>query len=337
MSELRKDPIVDRWVLIAESRSQRPGAFLDKSTASPACTGPLKAAGGCPFCAGNEPRTPPAVYEQPDREGSWRVRIVPNQYPAVSVAATGIRGQANCVPAVGLHEVVIESPVHAKSWAQLSLEQVTCVLRAWRDRLAEHRQDGRWRLAFLFKNVGRESGASLDHVHSQILALPREPELIHRELQGAATLYRRHGRCAFCRLIEDERQAALRVVLEVPSFQATTAYAGRQPYETWVLPTEHQAAYDELADAQLAPLASVLTRILEALRRILPINAYNVVLNTAPFDTEWADRYHWHFEIIPRISGLAGFELGSGEFINPISPERAAREIKRNLAPSGII
>lgn len=339
MSELRKDPIIDRWVIIAESRSERPGAFLNAEAGKQAISQPLGAVADCPFCAGNESETPPAVYQQYDNQGRWTVRIVPNKYPAVSTtslfASDGGNGEANYQPARGIHEVVVESCQHATSWAQLSTEQIERVLRAWRDRLAEYRRDGRWRVALLFKNVGREAGASVEHVHSQILALSRLPELIGRELHGAALLHRQHGGCAFCRLIDDERQAAQRLLLHTHDFQAVTAYAGRQPYETWILPTGHQAAYDAEDDVRLSRLAVILSRLLLALHEVLPIPAYNLILHTAPFDTEWADRYHWHIEIIPRVSGLAGFELGGGEFINPVSPERAAQEIKRILSASG--
>jgi UDPglucose--hexose-1-phosphate uridylyltransferase len=335
MSELRKDPIVDRWVIVAEGRAERPGAFLQPTTEVRLPALPAGVAADCPFCAGQEARTPPAVYERTDGQGRWTVRIVPNKYPAVQPHLAFDRGKANHGSAVGVHEVVVESPWHATDLVELSGHHLAQVLVAWRDRLAEHRRSARWKSVILFKNMGREAGASIEHVHSQIVALPRVPELVLQEVEAAARYHQRHGQCAFCHLIAREREAATRVLIDRAGFLAVTAFAGRQPYETWILPVEHARAYESEGDRRLADLASVLAQLLPAVRQVLPICAYNLILHTAPFDTCSDDRYHWHIEIIPRISGLAGYELGGGEFINPLSPERAAREIKGNLTDIG--
>jgi UDPglucose--hexose-1-phosphate uridylyltransferase len=261
------------------------------------------------------------------------VRIVPNKFPAVLPAREpGLSVLAACdAAALGEHEVVIESSDHAIDFAELSGEELLRVLKAWRDRIAEHRRAAKWPFVLLFKNSGREAGASLAHVHSQIIALARVPQGVQMKLDAADRFYQQHRRCAFCRYLAAERQAGERVLIDRGDFFAATAFAGRQPYETWVLPAEHEAAYDSQRDGQLEGLAATLTQVLRALRQALPVYAYNLILHTAPFDTYWGDRYHWHIEIIPRISGLAGFELGAGEFINPVSPERAAGELKRIL------
>jgi UDPglucose--hexose-1-phosphate uridylyltransferase len=328
--ELRKDPIVERWVLIAPSRADRPGAFIGGHVAPAARhRSPLP---DCPFCVGNESHTPPAVCEQLDEEGRWIVRIVPNKYPAVLPVRQSSCSGLNRCSALGVHEVVIESARHVADAADLGVAEFSCVVHAWRDRIAEHRRANIWQHVLLFKNSGRAAGASLEHVHSQLVAQPRVPAAVRQELAAADAWHREHGGCVFCRLIADEREAGARVLVDREGFLAMTAVAGRQPYETWILPAAHEAAYDWQLDAQLERLAAVLSQVLQALRQVLTVNAYNLILHTAPFDTRWNDRYHWHMEIIPRISGLAGFELGGGEYINPVCPERAAEELNGILA-----
>jgi UDPglucose--hexose-1-phosphate uridylyltransferase len=287
----------------------------------------------CPFCAGNEALTPASVYQKTDANGRWLVRIVPNKFPAVLPASKGSdpRAPDSAVAALGEHEVVVESPDHATDFAELPYVQFVNVLKSWRDRIAEHRCGAKWPIVLLFKNSGREAGASLEHVHSQIVALARIPQGVQAKLRGAAALYEQHRSCAFCRLIAAERSADVRMLIDAGGVVAMTAVAGRQPYETWVLPAEHDAAYDAQSDKQLEGVAAALARSLKALRQALPVCAYNLILHTAPFDTYWCDRYHWHIEIVPRISGLAGFELGAGEHINPVPPESAASELNRIL------
>jgi UDPglucose--hexose-1-phosphate uridylyltransferase len=277
--------------------------------------------------------TPASVYQHSDTRGRWLVRIVPNKYPAVlpTCESDSIEIADTAVAALGTHEVVVESREHAIDFAELPREQVIIVLKSWRDRIAEHRRQAKWPFVLLFKNSGREAGATLEHVHSQIVALARIPQGSQAKLRGAAALFEQHQSCAFCRLIAAERQANARVLIDEGGVVTVTAVAGRQPYETWVLPADHAADYEAQCERQLEELAAALARTLKALRQVLPVYAYNLILHTAPFDTYWCDRYHWHIEIVPRISGLAGFEFGAGEYINPILPERAATELKRIL------
>jgi len=253
--------------------------------------------------------------------------VVPNKFPAFEDVE-----DSDLTVASGVHEVIIESPWHTTEFTELSPAQIGRVLTMWRDRIATHRRVGRYKHALLFKNAGRAAGASLPHVHSQLAVLPEPPPLVRDELQAAATTYDETARCAFCRVIEDEIAAPPRVVTHGEHYIVIAAYAARQPYELWLLPTNHVAAFDKTSDGKIDNLAVLFAQLLQAIRHTLPHCAYNLILHTAPFDTHYDDRYHWHIEIVPRIAQLAGFELGGGQFINPVAPECAAENLREKLA-----
>ncbi len=339
MPELRIDPICGRRVYIAEDRAGRPNDYerLEQALiAEPPATGPRYRA-DCPFCAGNEAITPDAAATVLDADGRWRVRVVPNKYPAVSLAAAcGLaregEGRAKPQAALGVHEVIVESPQHVTELAALDADQLVAVLATYRDRLRRWVQDARLRYALVFKNSGHGAGASLAHIHSQLVALPYVPAAVQTELDGAARWRSNHGLCAFCAIVERERSPDSRLVLDQGGYLAACAYYGRQPFETWILPVRHAARFDELDDGELAPLAAVLQGLVARLaaacrKRGYPL-AYNLVLHTGPFDGAHAESYHWHWELIPRVTHLAGLEWGTGVFVNPVSPERAARELR---------
>lgn len=326
MPELRIDPIGGRRVYIAEDRAGRPNDFALKqeepvddriSGAAPV--------GDCPFCAGNEAATPHELAAVLDERGDWQVRVVPNKFPATSLAP-GADG------ALGAHEVIIESPRHLREAVELSVEQLAAVLGVYRDRLRHWAADGRMAHGLVFKNSGHAAGASLVHVHSQLVALPYVPEAVQCELDAAADFFAQRGSCVFCDLIEREMADGERVVHLDGGVIAMTAYAGRQPLETWVLPQRHGARFDELADADLPKVAAMLHGVLRALDAISPGAAYNLILHSGPFNPTAADHYHWHWEVVPRVAQLAGFELGTGVYINAVSPERAARRLREAWA-----
>jgi UDPglucose--hexose-1-phosphate uridylyltransferase len=335
MPELRIDPVCGRRVYIAEERAGRPNDYSIAEALPAASHAPQR--DGCPFCAGHEAATPHESAVTLDARGQWRVRVVPNKYPAVCptasavVEAAGVRIHESTA-AFGAHEVIIESPRHVTELADFEADQLTAVLAMYRDRLRHWAADGRLRHATIFKNSGFAAGASLAHIHSQLVALPYVPEAMQAELDGAARWQAAHGHCVFCAILERERVAGPRFVLEQSGYAAICAYAGRQPFETWVLPTQHAARFEQLDDAELAPLAAVLQEITQRLaaqcrRRGYPL-AYNLILHTSPFDDSHAGAYHWHWELIPRTTHMAGLEWGAGVFINPVSPERAAQELR---------
>ncbi|MBX3413175.1 MAG: galactose-1-phosphate uridylyltransferase [Pirellulales bacterium] len=327
MPELRKDPIVERWVIIVGDRAARPHDFHENAVRS--------AGTSCPFCAGHEHETPGELFalrESPD--APWRVRVVPNRYPALEgqgelssrVSAEGefyVR-----VPASGAHEVIIETPRHVSRVGELSLVELTEVLGVYRERLHYHRRQARFRHATIFKNVGAAGGASIEHAHSQVMVTPIVPTLVAEELAAAALFHRAQGRCIFCDLAERELAAGARIVADHDGFTAIAAFASRLPWETWVLPRRHAGDFDRLSDDELARLAVALHDTLAALEAVLEPVAYNLVLHTAPFDTSCAEHYHWHIEIIPRVTKTAGFEWGSGCYVNPLAPEVAAARLR---------
>ncbi len=316
LSELRSDPIVGRKVYIAEDRAERPNDYAEVRIAE-------APAASCPFCAGHEGETPAATMEVPDN-GPWQVRVIPNKYPAVRHDAAQVAGEAP----IGAHEVIIESPRHLRDVTELSTDELALVLGVYRDRLRHWSQDGRLQHATLFKNVGFAAGASLKHVHSQLVALPFVPAEVEAELESSRRHYQTHGECIYCRLLADELRLGVRLVAQRSSFAAFCASAGRQPYETWLLPTEHAAEFHELADSALAELASLLQQVLGRLRQQLGEWSYNLILHTLPFRSAEEQLYHWHWELIPRTSQLAGLEWGAGVHVNPLSPERAAQRLR---------
>ncbi len=322
MPELRIDPISGRRVYIAEERLGRPNDFDE--VAAPPHAAPASAAvrDGCPFCAGHEAATPHASLEVHNAAGQWRVRVVPNKFPAVSLSSA----------AIGAHEVIIESPTHATELLELDADQFTTVLAVYRDRLAHWARDSRLRHGIVFKNSGHGAGASLEHVHSQLVALPYVSPSVEAELAGAQEFGAAQGACIFCHLLAQEIAAAERLVFARDGYAALCPYAARQPFETWILPTRHAARFDQTPDAELPDLARAIRGVVGQLAAVARSAgrdlAYNLLLHTGPFDEAHAATYHWHWELVPRTTHLAGLEWGAGVFINPVSPERAARALR---------
>jgi UDPglucose--hexose-1-phosphate uridylyltransferase len=341
MPELRIDGLTGRRVYIAEDRAGRPSDYHG-APARPAQVA-RDYSETCPFCAGNEAATPHESAALLDQEKRWRVRVVPNKYPAVRLDTPiavprpdGSRVLDSSV-AYGLHEVVIESPRHLTEVTELDGEQLTAVLTMFRDRL-QHCKSLGLRHVTIFKNAGFAAGASLEHLHSQIVALPLIPPTIQTELDLAEKSHAEYGDCAYCRMISLERGRADRVVLEQSGYTVLSPYAARQPFELLILPELHGAHFGEVEDAKLGGLAMVLRELVGRLASVSHQRghalAYNLVLHTAPFGpAKYADSYHWHWELIPRTTHLAGLEWGAGVYINPVSPERAARELRAAASP----
>ncbi|WP_428307019.1 galactose-1-phosphate uridylyltransferase [Lacipirellula sp.] len=323
MPELRIDPIIGRRVYIAEDRAGRPsdysaheatGRVVSSAPASPA------AHPNCPFCAGNEAYTPVAELTVSDAGGQWQCRVVPNKYPAV-------RTDQPVEGAFGAHEVIIESPEHLLDVTRLGLERLTAVVRVYRDRLRHWAAQPGIRHGLVFKNSGCDAGASLEHIHSQVTAVPFVLPVVERELAAAERFYGSQGTCIFCDLLQRELAAGQRVVASAGAYAVVTPHAPRQPYEMWLLPRTHAARFDQLADGAIEPLAATLLDALERLQAVAPGCPYNLLLHTAPFDDEHAASYHWHWEIVPRLAHEAGLEWGGGVHICPLSPENAAQRL----------
>lgn len=333
MPELRKDPIVGRWVIIAKGRAERPQDF--ESTSRPR-TGKF-----CPFCEHHEDKTPAEVLayrppgSQPNSAG-WRVRVVPNKYPALEIAGDlDKRGEGiyDLMRGVGAHEVIIESPRHLLSTADLSQENLREVLCAYRDRLVDLRQDPRLAYGMIFKNVGEAAGASLEHVHSQLIATPMVPVAVEEEILGGLKHYQSRGCCVFCDMIQQELATKTRICVDTQGYVAFCPFASRFPFETWILPKAHSSHYENIQTAGLADLAAIMKQVMGKIETALDRPAYNYILHNGPFDTQELNHYHWHIEIIPRLTKTAGFEWGSGCYINPVLPEEAAAMLRQVETP----
>jgi UDPglucose--hexose-1-phosphate uridylyltransferase len=339
LNEYRRDPFSDAWVLISTDRAARPEEFRPKRFE--------RVPQPCPFCRGNESSTPPqiACYPPGATDADWQVRVVPNKFPAVVTGdypdwrgsdESNEGDELFCgTVAYGIHDLIVESPDHVVSFTDLTPEQAQWLFVAYRDRMAALAAEGKWSYAQAFKNVGPAAGSSVEHAHSQMVTLPQAPQRVIVELEKSAAYFRRHRRSIFSDLIEKELQFAKeapqdsRVVCETDDFLALCPYASRVPYETWVIPKFSGSHFDKAKDGQLAKLARVMHDVIGRIERALGQPAYNYVIHTAPFDTPVADHYHWHIEIFPRMTTQAGFELGAGHFINPVSPESAALELRQ--------
>jgi UDPglucose--hexose-1-phosphate uridylyltransferase len=328
MSELRKDPILNRWVIIAPDRAGRPYEFESPPERPPGQV--------CPFCEGNESATPPeiAAYRNQgscsDQPG-WRVRVVPNKFPALGIDARPQRpgdGFYRAIGGLGAHEVIIESPNHLASSSELSSGQLGEVFSIYRDRLIELGQDPRLAYGMIFKNVGAAAGASIEHTHSQLIATPIVPGNVSEEITGALEFHDREGRCVYCEMIRRELAAEVRIVLDTPSFVAFCPYASRFAFETWVLPKNHQSHYEKIPQPEIEQLANVIRRVISKIELALDRAAYNYFIHTTPFDTPELGHYHWHIEVMPSVAKPAGFEWGSGLHINSVAPEDAASVLR---------
>ncbi|MDD5209629.1 MAG: galactose-1-phosphate uridylyltransferase [Elusimicrobiales bacterium] len=318
MPEIRKDPVFGRWVIMASERGLRPNEFLAAGE---------EAGYACPFCAGNESLTPPTLYSLPGKDG-WRLRVVSNKYPALvpgGSPAGRSEGIYTSMDALGVHEVVIETPEHGRPLEELPAEAVSDVLKTFMLRVKEIKKDPRIKHVLIFKNHGRNAGASLLHPHSQIIAMPMAPLRVTQELDGAAAYHKERGTCVYCDMTAAELSFKKRVVAENSSFLAVTPYASCFSFEILILPKKHLSHFEDMPEAMAPALAEVLKTAIDKLAASLPDLSYNLIVHTMPVQEPEATHYHWHIEITPKLTRVAGFEWGTGFYINTVSPEEAAR------------
>jgi UDPglucose--hexose-1-phosphate uridylyltransferase len=329
MASLRQDPTTNEWVILAPHRGQRPKA--DRSVGREPLP-PLDP--GCPFCPGNEDRTPPEILRMPEGP-RWDIRVFPNLYPALeSGGTTERRGEpgAREMEGVGFHEVVVESARHDERMDEMSPQAIAAVIGIWRERYRTLKADSSVRAVIVFKNFGPAAGTSLIHPHSQILATPVFPPDSLRRYEVGTRYFDDTGHCVYMDLLDRERRAGVRVVSETEDFVAVAPFASRVPFETWIAPKVQESSFDRLGDDRVPALAGMLRDLLGALRRAADDPDYNLVLYSAPALEETKPFFQWHFRLLPRMTTMAGFELATGMSINTLPPEDAAASLREAMA-----
>ena len=325
MSIIRQDPTTKEWVIIAGERGRRPHEYNQH-----ACVRPHPAEiGPCPFCPGHEASTPDEVLRIPGAGGTgWAVRVTANKFPALGDAGLLDRRETGPLfremDGVGAHEVIIETPVHDRQLPLMTDCEVADVLTAYQMRYRALRQDPRLKYIIVFKNHGETAGTSLAHSHSQVVATPVPPMTLRRKYETAIAHYDETGRCLYCDVMEEERKAKSRVVMETDRFLVFHPFASRVPFETWIMPKRHQSSFGQVSKEDLRELAPVLRGTLWALYERLGDPDFNYMIHSAPTEDENKDYYLWHIQILPRLTTIAGFELGSGIYISTMLPEQSA-------------
>jgi len=318
MPQLRKDIIVGRWVIIATERARRLAAFVDPVSTET----DIK---DCSFC---HDKTSTIVYE------SGGVKVVKSNNPILDNSKPFERrghGLYDVCYSYGSHEIVVETPRHIANMADLSLEQIKGVLHTYALRMQEHRKDPFIEYILAYKNYGVAAGSrNIGHSRSQIMAVPVLPMRVKDKISGAKAYFDYHERCLFCDMIAYERATGERVVFENEHFIVFTPFASRFPFETWILPKTHHCDFADGIKAQEQSLAGVMKDILSRFKIGLNDPAYNYIIQTAPVKNASAfkEYYHWHIELIPRLTRVAGFERGTGFYISPIPPEMTAVFLK---------
>ncbi|HEX5471668.1 MAG TPA: DUF4931 domain-containing protein [Lacipirellulaceae bacterium] len=336
---MRSDSLTGRSVLIAENRASRPNEFAGAPAFSVGVVASNLGA-ACPFCAGSETRTPAPTYEKLDEQGRWQVRVVPNVYPALtpaelvdtpSLATTaGDHGDTGMqvTPAVGVHEVIIECPNHRDRLSALSVQELRMVVEAYVERLLHWRQSGTYQYGLVFKNQGAAAGASISHLHSQLIVVPRIPPIVAAESARAREEYARTQQCPYCRLVKTELAKGERIVVCREGFVAFCPFASWQPFEIWLMPANHDPSIELATPSKLDQLTYVLHALISRLEAIVPGAAYNLLMRTAPWSDGCDEWSHWRIELLPRMNALAGIEVATGIHINSMAPERAALKLR---------
>ena len=330
MAQLRRDPITGRWIITDVENPKGPDDFEIEAH--------QKKGMNCPFCYGNEQMTPPEIeaYREPGtarNSPGWFTRVVPNKFPALQIEGNldrmglGVYDRTN---GIGAHEVIIETPHHDRELSDLSPEEIRFVLNAYKNRSLDLRGDKRLKYMMIFKNYGQSAGASLEHPHSQLIALPFVPKRVLEEIKGAERYFEYRDRCGYCDMVYQELGENERIVCENEKFLAFSPFVSRFPFECCLLPKEHASDFSQVKEGDLLSLAELLRELLSRVKRVLRDPSYNLLLHTSPVENFYESSYHWHMEIMPRLTQVMGFEWGTGFYINPTPPEVAASYLRNS-------
>jgi UDPglucose--hexose-1-phosphate uridylyltransferase len=338
LPQYRKDIILDEWVIIATERAKRPENFREEKikidNAAPII---------CPFDAGNEKMTPPEILrinsngqvEQPGDE-PWQVRVVPNKFPALVRDAEPVSrkyGPYMSMDGFGIHEVVIHTPDHITNISGLERSRLSVILDVYVKRIRQIKKNTKIESVIIMLNQGKEAGASLEHSHSQIFGLPLIPPVLEKEIYGTARYFKQNRKCAMCSMIEFELSEGKRVVYKNGNFTVIQPYASRNPFETWIVPLWHDPNFENIEDAKIADFADCLKRVADFFHTELNEPSFNYYIHTGPLHLEEFNvNYHWNFELIPKLSIKAGFEIATGIDICITTPEYTADFMKQSSA-----
>lgn len=327
MNELRREPITGRWIIVYSDKIPSVKDFkiephLKNNKES------------CPFCWGKEAMTPPEITAHrkhgPTNSPGWTVRVVPNKFPALRIEGELNKegmGVFDVMNGIGAHEVIIDTPDHMRDMADLSYSETEEVIWTYLERSIDLRRDKRFKYILIFKNYGKVAGASLEHPHSQLIALPIVPKRVHEEIDGAGKYFDYKERCVFCDIIREEQEEKERIVYEDSKFLAFCPYVSRFPYEVWILPKKHSSDFTNMDRDSVPCLARGLRDSLARIKALLSDPPYNFIVHTSPINGHEREDYHWHVEIMPKLTKVAGFEWGSGFYINPVPPDIAVENL----------
>lgn len=335
LSELRKDPISERWIVTSLRTGEKVEDLLKP--------GEWSEMGVCPFCPGNENKTAPEIFSfrgpdtAPDTRG-WEVRVIPHKYNVLrkegDLTRTGV-GMYDLMSGIGAHEIVIETPKHVNNLVDQETEQIKKVFIAYQKRIIDLKNDERLKYVLIFKNQGKSPAVLVEHSHSQIIATPCIPKRVKEELRSARQYYEYKARCIFCDMIKQEINLQERLITENSQFLAFIPFAPRFPFEVWILPKRHNADFSRIEERECLELAKIFKIIMTKLNKLLNGSPLNYVVHTIPFTRPRAgywltiqDDFHWHLEIMPQVGIIAGFEWGSSFYINPPAPEICAKLLR---------
>ncbi|MDO8662449.1 MAG: galactose-1-phosphate uridylyltransferase [Candidatus Omnitrophota bacterium] len=329
MAELRRDPIVGRWVIVDTDHPSAPKDFQYEQY--------IQKGGACPFCYGSETLTPPEIdsFREPGTAANtsgWQVRVVPNKFPALQVEGELNRrplGLYDMSNGVGAHEVLIETPYHAKDICDLLPLEIENYLKMCCRRAQDLAKDKRFKYLMFFRNFGSAAGASLEHPHTQIVALPMVPKNALEEIHGAKNYFDYRERCIFCDIIRQETQEKERIILENKYFLSFCPFVSRFPFEIWIIPKKHSGHFCHMPAEEITALSEVLKETIGKIKKVFINLSYNYIIHSAPINGDGdGEYYHWHIEFMPKLTQVAGFEWGTGFYIDPTSPELAAQYLK---------
>ena len=329
MSELRRDPVVGRWVIVNTDHPNKPEDFEYEQY--------IQKGGVCPFCYGNESMTPPEInsFRDPNTTPNtpgWYIRVVPNKFPALQIEGDLDRrgvGMYDMSNGIGAHEVLIETPYHNKDIPDLLNQEVENIISMSCTRAKDLIKDKRFKYIMLFRNYGQAAGASLEHPHTQIIALPMVPKNAMEEIRGAQHYFEYRERCIFCDIIRQEIQEKERIILENKYFVSFCPFVSRFPFEIWIIPKRHSGYFCHMPQEEIPALATILKDTITKIKKVFVNLSYNFIIHSSPVNGEGdVEYYHWHIEFMPKLMRVAGFEWGTGFYIDPTPPELAVEYLK---------